>query len=187
MTSTYLSLHVHNHYRIAAITDNELFGVFRQEMNTIHGYIGAAEGFERCCAFARFHTPQFHRPHLSWHYSKEKETVIFPPFPSQGTNVMTWWPSVVKMALFTNEMCPRNSLITFPDFSPWILAREIAGQQARTIELRSYRAKWSNEPLNSWVLSLEKVKLVTPFWCAPSNFRRHWPVCTFHTWSKRTR
>lgn len=35
--------------------------------------------------------------------------------------LMMWWPSGVKVASFTNEEWPRNSLRVLPDFSPWIL------------------------------------------------------------------
>lgn len=35
--------------------------------------------------------------------------------------LMMWWPSGVKVASFTNEAWPRNSLRVLPDFSPWIL------------------------------------------------------------------
>ena len=34
-----------------------------------------------------------------------------------------------------------------------------------------------------WLLSLENATHVTPCECARSNFRKHWPVVTFHTCS----
>lgn len=50
-----------------------------------------------------------------------------------------------------------------------------------------YLIVWSNEALRIWLLSLEKLRQVTPLLCARSNLLRHWPLWIFHTWIGKSR
>lgn len=50
-----------------------------------------------------------------------------------------------------------------------------------------YLIVWSNEALRIWLLSLEKLRQVTPLLCARSNLLRHWPLWIFHTWRGKSR
>lgn len=44
-----------------------------------------------------------------------------------------------------------------------------------------YLMVWSKEALSSWLLSLQKLRQVTPLLWARSKRRKHWPLWIFHT------
>jgi len=53
---------------------------------------------------------------------KQQQQLIFQKeCINYSTNLKILWLSTVKIALLTNETCPRNSFITLPDFNPCIL------------------------------------------------------------------
>lgn len=43
---------------------------------------------------------------------------------------------------------------------------------------------WLKDALRIWLLSLEKLRQVTPLLWACSNLRRHKPLCIVHTWQR---
>ena len=71
--------------------------------------------------------------------------------------------STENTASLTKLLWPTNSLISLPDFRPWI------------------RIVQSKEAVRSWLESFENEMQVTPLLCAFSYLLKHWPVCIFHT------
>jgi hypothetical protein len=84
-------------------------------------------------------------------------------------------PSVVKIAWLTYDEWPLNSLRAFPDFRPCILFMIKSPGHLKLIiqkpivhiilifsPFQTYLAVPSNDVLKIWLLSLEKVMLVTP-------------------------
>lgn len=53
------------------------------------------------------------------------------------------------------------------------------------LKVQVYLMVWSKEALRSWLLSLQKLRHVTPLLWARSNLLRHWPLWIFQTYSQK--
>ena len=124
-----------------------------------------------------------HHTWWSWQLFTIPGRVECPVYLMVMSNVHhTWW-SCCMFTITGRVECSLYLMVMSNVHYTWRSCRMFTIPNGH-VKCSLYLMVMSKDALSNWLLSLAKLTQVTPFVCAFSNFRRHWPVVIFHTWEE---